>query len=127
LSPAIPLACLAGEPWVLGTPGAPVNQMLKDIIDQSATANGRQALSVIRAKMAAIVGDGGIKQREPEMDPKLSAKAKTIADIDTANITAIRYNDFVKEGRQAGLSMPEISKAWSDHKAHVAGELAVAS
>lgn len=124
LSPAIPLACIAGEPWILGTPDAPVNDLLKAIIDQSATANGRQALSIIREKMAAMVGDGGIKAREIAPDPR-DFKAKTITDIDTANITAISYNDFAKEARKAGLSMAEISLAWAKHKEHVAGGTAL--
>lgn len=123
LSPAIPLACLAGEPWILGTPGAPVNQLLKDIIDQSATANGRQALQVIRAKMADLVGDTGIKERVVEPDPR-EAKVKTIADVDVESITAVTYNDFVKEGRKAGLSMAELSVAWKAHRENVALEQA---
>jgi hypothetical protein len=38
LSPALPLACEAGEPWMLGIAGAKPNDMLKAIIEQSATA-----------------------------------------------------------------------------------------
>lgn len=121
LSPAIPLACIAGEPWILGTPNAPVNALLKDIIDQSATANGRQALAVIRERMLKLTGDTAIPEREIEIDPA-TKKAKSIADIDVATITAITYNDFIKEGRKAGLSMAELSVAWKAHRENVALE-----
>lgn len=121
LSPAVPLACLAGDPWMLGTPGAPVNQMLKDIIEQSATANGRQALQVIRAKMQAIVGDNGVKERVVEADPR-AAKVKSITDIDVKTVTAVTYNEFAAEARKAGMAMAQISLAWAKHKEFVALE-----
>jgi hypothetical protein len=65
LSPAIPLACEAGDPWILGIPGAEPNKLLKDIIEQSATANGRQALQVIRERMQALAGDKAIPTIAP--------------------------------------------------------------
>lgn len=123
LSPAIPLACIAGEPWILGTPNAPVNQLLKEIIEQSATANGRQALQVIRERMAAMTGASAIPERPMDVDPR-EKKVKSITDIDVATITAIKYNDFVAEGRKAGLSMAELSVAWKAHRENVALEQA---
>lgn len=121
LSPAIPLACKAGDPWVLGTPGAKVNKLLKDIIDQSATANGRQALTVIRERLAKMVGDNAVEERAPEVDPNLKA-TRTINDVDPTLITRVTYQEFLSAAMKGGMSMAEGAAAWKAHRENLALE-----
>ncbi len=124
LSPAIPMACIAGEPWILGTPGAPVNQLLKDILDQSSTANGRRALEVIRERMKVLAGENIIASRAPEVDPSLNQVKRSITDIDPKTITHVKYNDFVSAAVKAGMSMADAAVAWKAHKENLAAEAA---
>ena len=118
LSPAIPLACLAGDPWILGTPGATPNKLLKDILDQSATANGRQALAEIRARMAKMVEQGGqvIPTRVVQTDADKAVKARSIVDIDPANLPLLTYKEFLSACMAQGKTMAEGALAWQRHK-----------
>lgn len=123
LSPAIPLACLAGEPWILGTPNAPVNGMLKAILDQSATANGRKALEVIRERMKVVAGEHAIQARAPEGDPWNHKVARSIDDIDPAAITQVSYVDFISAAmKDKRMTMAEAALAWKAHRENVAAD-----
>lgn len=114
LSPAIPLACMAGEPWILGTPGAPVNMMLKAIIDQSATANGRQALTIIRERMAALAGENAIQAR-PIEETAVKA-ARSIDTVDPTNLPKLTYPEFLAMCMSKGMKQAEAVLAWQAHK-----------
>jgi hypothetical protein len=115
LSPAIPLACEAGDPWILGIPGAEPNKLLKDIIEQSATANGRQALQVIRERMQALAGDKAIPTIAREADPGVAPK-KSITDIDPTIMDKISYRDFLAAAMASGMSMAQGAAAWKAHR-----------
>jgi hypothetical protein len=56
LSPAIPLAAEAGDPWILGEPAAVDTLNLKDVLAQTVNANGREALKLIRERTNAKLG-----------------------------------------------------------------------
>lgn len=121
LSPAIPLSFAAGDPWMHGVEGAPVNQMLKAIIEQSATANGRQALTIIRERMATLAGAEALKPRDAEVDPSGKA-ARSITDLDVSQIGAVDYKTFLAGAMKAGMSMAEGASAWKAHRENLAAE-----
>jgi hypothetical protein len=119
LSPAIPLSCLAGDAWILGMPNAPVNAMLRDVLEQSATSNGRQALIIIRERLAKMVGGNAVPTREIPPDPALM-KTKTITDFDLAQITGIKYIDFISAAMKGGMTMADAASAWKAHRENLA-------
>jgi hypothetical protein len=122
LSPAIPLACEVGDPWMLGVLGAAVNEELKAILEQQAGANGADALNAIRARLQKGV-DASAVPMVPTVERPVPdvEKVRTINDVDpNAPIPAITYNAFVAEGRKRGVSMAELALAWAAHKQNTA-------
>ncbi len=115
LSPEIPLACQAGERWLLGVKGAPENQPLALIIHQGRALTSTTTLEYLREKVKKMVESqnngvsvGGLSQvamSSPVPDAGLSSP-----------VTSITYNDFAAEARKAGKSMADISVAWRAHK-----------
>lgn len=127
MSPAIPLACEAGDPWMLGVPDAPVTQILKDILQQSAGANSKDALDFIRAKLAKDVGQSAPAVPSTPAVPLVMERARTITDpgpmVDPATVT---YKEFVGEAMKRGMAMADAATAWKDHKENLAAEQKVA-
>ncbi len=123
LSPALPLAAEAGEPWILGVPGAPVNEVLKAIIEQSSTSNGRQALIMVRERMNKLANAGPLAPVQtiaPEVDEK-AKRTRSIKDIDAAGLPEISYRDYLAECMSRGLSMAQAALSWQEHKKALAG------
>ena len=122
LSPAIVLACQAGDPWALGVPGTPVNADLKLALEQSSTSSGRAALILVRERMAKMVGEAGVK--EIEQEDSTAKAAKTIKDDDTTlDMSALSYQEFVSSATKRGrMSLADAAVAWAEHKRNVAAE-----
>lgn len=126
MSPALPLACEQGIPWILGVPGAAVNTMLKLLIEQGTQSGGKEALDFIRARMASHADSLGV-ERVPSAPvvPIATERARTIADpgpmVDPATVT---YKDFIGEAMKRGMSMANAANAWAEHKANLAAEVA---
>jgi hypothetical protein len=114
LSPALPLACEAGEPWMLGVPGAPVNAMLKALVEQSAAGNSKDALDAIKALLKKTETSAPVPTLPSEAD--VVVRQKTIHTFDPETIT---YNEFVKECKGRKMAMPDIVAAWREHRANV--------
>lgn len=130
LSPAIPLSCEVGDPWMLGVPNAPVNQELKAILEQQAGANGQDALNAIRARLQEHVDASAVPMVPTIERPEPKAEVvKTIHDIDESTpIPEYSYNAFVREARKRGkMSMADISLAWAAHKKNLADDEAAAN
>lgn len=121
LSPAVPLACLAGDPWMLGRPGAKVNEMLRAVLEQSATSNGRKALTIIRERLAKMVGSDAVPQREPDVDPSIKA-TRSINDIDPDIATKVTYKEFIGAAMKGGMTMADAATAWKAHRENLALE-----
>jgi hypothetical protein len=115
LSSALPLAAAAGEPWILGTPGAPVNEVLKAIIEQSTTSNGRQALNMVRERMAQMTAHGAVPTIAPEVDP-LHVQKRTINDVNAADLPKVSYPEFLAECMSRGMKQAAAILAWQEHK-----------
>lgn len=125
LSPMLPLACEAGDPWILGMPGAPVNTLLKTIIEMHAGANGKEALLAMKDLLAKYAKESGVAVVEtipaeaaPVTVSRSINSAAPLASIDPEKIT---YNDFVKEckGKYKEMAMPDIVSAWREHRANL--------
>ncbi len=117
LSPAIVLACQAGDPWALGVPDAPVNESLKAALTQSTTTSGRAALLMVKRRMQEMVGEHGVPTLVPEANPE-HLKPKSIMDEAPLVMSEISYQEFVASCRGRGkMNMVEIVQAWKDHKA----------
>lgn len=130
LSPALPLACEAGDPWILGTPGAVVNTMLKTLIEQGTHAGGKEALDFIRARMAAHASALGAAAVPTIVHPTTDARdlrPKSITDVPQlppVDPNTVTYKEFVGEAMKRGMVMAEAAQAWRDHKAFLAAEAA---
>ncbi len=128
LSPALPIAAMQGDAWILGIPGAPVNQILYDILDQGRKAGGQDILDAIKDQLA-----GRWKIDTPVIEtipakPQTAEKVKTIHDIDNpGEMKDITWDDFRKVARARGkMNMTEISVAWAEFKNERAKEEAAA-
>src|ERR1700730_731365 len=123
LSPAIVLACQAGEPWALGVKGAPVNEDLKRALLQSTTGSGRAALLAVRDRMTKMVGEYGVKEIVQETD--VIKPPKTIKDEEPLDMSEVTYQQFFASCKSRGtMKMDEIVTAWREHKAKLAAEKA---
>ena len=123
LSPIIPLACEQGEPWILGVPGAAVNAVLKDILEQGVTSNSKAALDVMRSALMRTLAHEKIALVPTVVVQEEVAvkRPKTIHDIpDLDALPEITYLDFLKECRGKRMKMPDIVKLWNSHKAATA-------
>lgn len=121
LSPAIPLACEAGDPWMLGVPGSTDTLALKDVLAQSVNANGREALQLIRKRTAEKIGASGVPAvptSAPEVQPP--KRARTIDDVDLSTIAAVTYQEFIGAAMKGGMSMAEAASAWKAHRENLA-------
>lgn len=125
LSPALPLACAAGDPYILGVAGAASNPMLKALIEQTASGNSKEALDAIRALLAQNQMGAPVPTREAEVDsrgrPVKTIHTTTFDDIDPSTI---KYNDYVRECRKRGMSAPEATALWREHRALLAQDAA---
>lgn len=129
LSPAIPLSAKEGDPWILGVPDAPVNEVLKEVLHQGIGSTNRTALDYIRkslrARMEGIV-------RVPEVVHATDdgpAKARTIHDVDVTDVAVmlnVKFPEFSAQYAAAAkrkgevATAGEIGRAWQEHKALVA-------
>lgn len=116
LSPAIPLACEQGDPWILGVPGAPVNTMLKEILEQGVGSNSKEALAYIRNALAAYAAESGIQAvaAAPVVEPP-SPRAKRV-DAPPELSPTVTYPQFFAECRRRGMAAVEIAAAWKEQK-----------
>jgi len=118
LSPALPLAAEAGEPWILGVPGAPVNDVLKAVIEQSATSNGRAALTMVRERMQTMAKNGATPA-VPTIAPEVDVTAKrtrSIRDVNAADLPEISYREYLAECLSRGMTMAAAAVSWQEHK-----------
>lgn len=122
LSPAIPLGCEQGDPWLLGVPGAPVNTVLEQVLTQGMKSNSKLALELIRKTLVQAADKLGITPvpAKPDTSTVATEKVKTIHDVVPAEMP--NYKEFVKECRGRGMSMPDIYTMWDEHKKLVAAE-----
>lgn len=128
LSPAIPLACEAGDPWILGVPGAPVNKMLKAILEQNFGANSKEAIDLIRAKMLAQQTESSV-QSVPSLpaEPVTKDPVRTINDASAVDPKNITYTDFVKACAGRKMNIKDIADQWAEHKRNLASDLVPAA
>lgn len=123
LSPMIPLACDKGEPWILGVPGAPRNEILWEILTQGTQSNNRAALDVIRETLAnRLAGIQTVPNVEQPKDTsaKASKSIHTVDESSVATMMDISWPQFAAQCAGKGMKPAEISILWRDHKIEVA-------
>jgi hypothetical protein len=118
LSPAIPLAAEMGDAWLLGTPGAPVNEMLRDILEQGRKAGGQDILDAVKEQLAGKWQVGTPAIATLPAKPQTVEKVKTIHDIDDpGELSDITWDEFRKVAKARGkMNITEISVAWAEFK-----------
>lgn len=129
LSPAIPLACKAGDPWILGKPGAKDTLGLKAILEQGSGANGPEALRQINERLSRIAADVGT-EFVPSAPEKVIAveRTRTIndrdetmdADVPPLDLSAVTYKEFLSAAMRTGMSMADAATAWKAHRENLA-------
>ena len=126
LSPAIPLACEQGDPWVLGFPNAPVNPYLKEILEQGVGSSSKEALDYIRERLAETAAAAKVPLVEARVEaPAVTTKAKRIDDLpELAEMPEITYQQFVAECRGRKMDLVTIGKLWQQHKDNIAANSA---
>lgn len=109
LSPEIPLAAEAGDPGLLGTPGAVLSDDLKLILRQGTISTGHDALRQIKDRIAQRMGTA----TEP-----FQTVGATMIPMGAENTTfaPVTYQSFMSEARKNGMSMADIALAWKAHK-----------
>lgn len=119
LSPEIPLACEAGESWMLGRIGAPINMRLQKILSLGRSVTSTLAMETIRSRVKAMIeaqeaGESieGLKDLGDIVIPGAEA-------VDDAPIT---YKAFMAEAMQGGSTRAAAALAWKAHRENVALE-----
>lgn len=125
LSPAVPLAAQAGDPWLLGVSGAVPNERLKALITQSIGVNGKEAIDEIKDQLQELIGAGAIPAvpARPDEDERVDPKAKK-RSIDDVDIDSVGYRQFLAQSMKAGQSMAEAAALWHQHQATLAAATA---
>lgn len=134
LSPAIPIACEMGNPWILGgrmddrgrflaDPTIPVDTTLRDLLNQGAGMGGKEAIASIRAQLAKLREANAVEMvpTVPQKAPVVE-KIRTINDYDASELAAleITWPQFLAAAKARGrMTMAEISVAWAEHKANM--------
>lgn len=124
LSPAVPLAAQAGDPWILGVPGAPVNQKLADCLWQVRSSGAKETLAEIKDRLLNEITNPVPSAPQQDFEDAQLAKApRSIHTVDLQAIQAVTYQQFIGEAMKGGLSMADAALAWREHKANLAAEL----
>jgi hypothetical protein len=118
LSPAIPLACKAGDPWILGKAGAKDMLNLKPLIAQQG-ANGADALREIQKRLDAMAQAPGFEPMpttpEKVIETEVARSINTIDDV--GPMEDVTWPMFASAAKKRGvLSNAEISVAWAEFK-----------
>lgn len=106
ISPEIPMAADAGDPWLLGVADAAKSDDLAAILQQGTISTGNDALRQIKERIATRMGT--ITPQNVGTDPV------------PTNSTSVTYQQFMSEARKSGMSMADIAVAWKTHKENVA-------
>lgn len=130
LSPMIPLACERGDPWMLGQPGAAVNPILKEILEQGVGNSSKETLAYIQKNLDAYVAGHAVPMVPSVPVPvEVTKAAKSITDeeeLPPLIASEVTYQQFVKSCGGRGMKMPDIIAAWNAHKAALLEDEALA-
>lgn len=118
LSPAIPLACELGDPWILGQMGAEVNKTLKALLAHG-VANSQEVLNAIRERLQSQAATTKVPLVASSA-PKIieTERVRSINDVDeAAPLSDITWPQFLGAAKKRGvLGDAEISVAWAEFK-----------
>lgn len=118
LSPAIPLACELGDPWILGAMGAKVNEELKAIL-QGTAPSGREALAAIQARLQERATADAVALVPVSVQKPLEVeRQRSITDVDDdVDAMDVTWPQFLAAAKARGrMTLPEIGVAWQEFK-----------
>lgn len=121
LSPAVPLAAEAGDPWILGVPGAPINEKLRDCLYQIKHSGAKETLEEIKSRLLEEI-QNPVPTRHVETADDEAARPRSINTVDLGSIQNVTYQEFVGQAMRGGLSMADAALAWKAHKDNLAAE-----
>lgn len=117
LSPAIPLACEMGDPWILGAMGAEINKDLQTLLAHG-IANSQEALAAIKRRLEENASTSHVPM-VPSSAPRVieTERVRSINDVDLSQTAEITYQAFMAEAKQRGkMTHAEAALAWKAHK-----------
>lgn len=123
LSPEIPLACEAGEKWILGRIGAPVNVRLRTILNLGRSVTSTLAMQTIRDRVRLMIEaqDAG-ESIEALTDLSTVEIPVAIEEPGVIDPASIKYTDFIGAAMRQGSSMADAAVAWKAHRENLALE-----
>ena len=127
LSPEIPLACAAGERWIIGRKDAPINLRLQKILSLGRSVTSTLAMEAIRERVAAMIAaqEAGesIEALKDLSDVQIPA-AEPAESVDSVDPATVTYKDFISAAMRTGQSMADAALAWKAHRENLALEMA---
>ena len=112
LSPEIPLSCEYGDEWMIWGDLKPRNERLFGLLNQGNTLTNMDSITIIENRIRESLGQAPIA-RTGTMAPPTNAETQSTTAF---NPSHVKYSEFFGEARKRGLSTPEISIAWKEHK-----------
>lgn len=122
LSPAVPLAAQAGDPWILGVPGAQINEKLRECLYQVKNAGAKEALDDIKTRLLSEIQNPVPTQHIELVDDPANDRPRSINTVDVDAIVKLSYKEFLAGAMKGGMSMAEAAEAWAAHKAALAAD-----
>jgi len=113
LSPEIPLSAEYGDEWLLWGDQKPRNERLFGLLNQGNRMSNKDSLAIIENRIREARGMGKVEVPADAAVPTKAADAKAAHAFSASHV---KYNEFFAAARTRGLTAPEISIAWSDHK-----------
>ena len=113
LSPEIPLSCEYGNEWLIWGDLKPRDEHLFALLNQGMTLTNMDSVQIIENRIRERLG------HDPVVAP-VDAAVETISKANAAETefqaSHVKYSDFFAAARRRGMTTPEISLAWKEHK-----------
>lgn len=119
LSPEVPLACAAGERWLIGRVGAPVNVRLQKILNQGRSITSTLAMEEIRSRVSAMIA-----AQDAGQSIEALKDLSTLEINDGLDPTRVTYRDFIGEAMSRGSTMAAAAIAWKAHRDNLDADVA---
>lgn len=117
MSPEIPLACEAGEPWILGRINAPHNAYLQKLVHIGRAITSTMALETIRARVQAMIAAQSAGEVVEDLVGLPTLEIDALSDP-----SQLSYKDFMADAKRNGIPYAEAATAWNAHKANLASD-----
>lgn len=121
LSPEIPLSAEYGDEWLIWGDLKPRNERLFALLNQGSTLTNMDSVTLIENRIRERLGQGPVTAPVDQGVVTLKAETQTGTAF---NPSHVKYAEFFGEARRRGMTTPEISIAWKEHKRALAEDAA---